>query len=332
MTMATLVLNRSNLELRSDQAAIAVYEGGERRGSIPLKLIERVILQGTIRLDTGVLGRLADAGVSTLLLGARTSRRVAIVLAPPHNDASIRLAQFNKAFDDAWCAVWSCQLVLGKAHAQLRLLRQAIDERPDLRKPLIDAIGSVDAIVRMLASDPGIGVERVRGLEGACAAAYLRGYCTLFAPSLEFRGRNRRPPRDPVNAALSFTYTLLHFDAVRAAHGAGLDPMVGFYHRPAHGRESLACDLIEPLRPRADAWVRMLFRERELRGEHFATNKGACLLGKAGRERFHAAWESYASVPPRWLRRQCATLAGTLRSSGEALLEPGDEHRELEQR
>jgi hypothetical protein len=145
-------------------------------------------------------------------------------------------------------------------------------------------------------------------------------------------GRNRRPPRDPVNAALSFTYTLLHFDAVRAAHGAGLDPMVGFYHRPAHGRESLACDLIEPLRPRADAWVRMLFRERELRGEHFATNKGACLLGKAGRERFHAAWESYASVPPRWLRRQCATLAGTLRSSGEALLEPGDEHRKLEQR
>jgi CRISPR-associated protein Cas1 len=320
--MATLVLDRSNLELRADGPALAVYEGGERRGTVPLKLIDRVILQGTIRLDTAVLGRLADAGVPTILLGARSSRRVAIVVGRGHSDASIRLAQFRNSLDPAWCAAWSRRLVLAKTRAQLRLLRSALDERPDARKPLTDAIQSIERTSASLAADGGTDLDRIRGFEGACGAAYFPGYCALFAESLEFRGRNRRPPKDPVNAALSLTYTLLHFDAVRAAHGAGLDPMVGFYHQPARGRESLACDFIEPLRPRADAWVWKLFRQRELRLEHFTIDKGACLLGKAGRERFHAAWEAYASLPRRWLRRQCALLVAGLRGSGETLFEP----------
>jgi CRISPR-associated protein Cas1 len=319
--MATLVLDRSNLELRSDGAALAVYEDGERRATVPLKLIERVILQGTIKLDTTVLGKLAEAGVPAILLGARNSRRVAILVGRGHSDASIRLAQLHNALDPAWCAAWSRRLVLGKVRAQLRLLRRALAARPDARKALVDAIRSIETTAGSLAADTGTDLDRIRGFEGACGAAYFPGYCALFAESLAFRGRNRRPPKDPVNAALSLTYTLLHFDAVRAAHGAGLDPMAGFYHRPARGRESLACDLIEPLRPSADAWVWKLFRERELRAEHFATDKGACLLGKAGRERFHAAWEAYAGLPRRWLRRQCALLAAGLRSSGEAMLE-----------
>jgi CRISPR-associated protein Cas1 len=268
-----------------------------------------------------VLGRLAEAGIATILLGARTSRRVAILLGPPHRDASVRLAQFSRALDDAWCTAFSRALVLGKARAQLRLLRSAMEERPELRKPLFDAIASVETCARALAANPACGLDRIRGFEGACAAAYLSGYCALFAGSLQFHNRNRRPPRDPVNAALSLTYTLLHFDAVRAAYAAGLDPMVGFYHRVAHGRESLACDLIEPLRPRADAFVRSLFGERTLRGEHFAIDKGACLLGKAGREKFYTAWEGYAALPRRWLRRQCASLAASLRDSGAAMLD-----------
>ncbi|HLK81201.1 MAG TPA: CRISPR-associated endonuclease Cas1 [Xanthobacteraceae bacterium] len=323
--MVTLVLDRSNLELRADGAALAVYEGGERHGSIPLKLLERVILQGTIRLDTGVLGRLAEAGVPTIILGARTGRRVAVLIGPAHNDAAIRLAQFQKALDGDWCAAWSHRLVLAKARAQLRLLRSALDERPDARKPLFDAIEQVQAIIRTLGAEQGLDLNRVRGLEGACAAACFRAYCALFAESLNFRGRNRRPPRDPVNAALSLAYTLLHFDAVRAAHASGLDPMVGFYHQPAHGRESLACDLIEPLRPRAEEWIRTLFRDRVIRGEHFTEDKGACLLGKAGREHFYAAWEGFAPLHRRHLRRQCATLVAALRGPGDSFAVAGAE-------
>jgi CRISPR-associated protein Cas1 len=323
--MATLIVDRSNLEIRADGAALAVYEDGERRGTVPLKLLERVVLQGTIRLDSGVLARLAEAGVPTLVLGGRTSRRVAMVLGPWHRDASVRLAQFQCALDPAWCDAWSRRLVLAKLRAQLRLLRRSLDERPDARKPLFDAIGSLEAMRGSLMEQDGVSAASVRGIEGASAAAYFRGLCALFPESLGFRGRNRRPPKDPVNAALSLAYTLLHFDAVRAAHAAGLDPMVGFYHRPAHGRESLASDLIEPLRPRADAWVRELFRARTLRAESFSMDKGACLLGKAGRSAFYESWERFAPLPRRALRRQCAALARALRARGEALVEDAGE-------
>jgi CRISPR-associated protein Cas1 len=318
--MATLVIDRSNIQVRSDGAALAVYEAGERRGSVPLKLLDRVVLQGTIQLDTGVLTRLAEAGVPTVLLGGRSSRRMAVLLGPAHRDASVRLAQLQGALDPAWCDAWSRRLMLVKTRGQLKVLSSALASRPDARKPLFDAIETVEAVLRSIADTPGLAVASTRGLEGGCAAAYFRGYTALFPQSLGFNGRNRRPPRDPVNAALSLTYTLLHFDAIRASHAAGLDPLIGFYHRPAHGRESLACDLIEPLRPRADRWVWSLFRDRTLRAENFTIDKGACLLGKVGREAFYAAYETFAAAPRRWLRRQCAVLAGALRTRGEPLL------------
>lgn len=322
--MATLIIDRSNIEVRSDGAALAVYEAGERRGSVPLKLLDRVVLQGTIRLDTGVLTRLAEAGVPTVLLGGRSSRRVAMLLGPAHRDASVRLAQFQSALDPAWCDAWSRRLILGKTRGQLKLLRAALAGRPDARKPLFDAIETVQAALQSIAHTPNLPAASVRGIEGACAAAHFRGLAALFAESLGFHGRNRRPPRDPVNAALSLAYTMLHFDAVRAGHAAGLDPLVGFYHRPAHGRESLASDLIEPLRPRADAWVWSMFRDRMLRAENFTLDKGACLLGKAGREAFYAGYERFAILPRRWLRRQCAALAAALRTKGEPLLDDVD--------
>jgi len=118
---------------------------------------------------------------------------------------------------------------------------------------------------------------------------------------------------------------MLHFDAVRAAHAAGLDPLLGFYHRPAFGRESLACDLIEVLRPHADAWVWQQFRSRALRNDHFSLHNGACVLGKAGRERFYSAWEGSVKLPRRWLRARCALLARSLRNEGSAWIASHDD-------
>lgn len=322
--MSTLVIDRSNLEVRCDGAALAVYEYGERRGTVPIKLLDRVVLQGTIRLDTAVLTRLAEAGIPTVLVGARSSRRVATLLGPSHRDAAVRLGQFRCALDRAWCEAWSRRLVLAKTRGQRAFLCRAIAERPDQRKALFDAKDAIASALRPLEDSVAASTASIRGTEGACAAAYFRGLCALFPEGLGFRGRNRRPPKDPVNAALSLAYAMLHFDAVRAAHVAGLDPMIGFYHCLAHGRESLACDLVEPLRPRADSWVWSLFRGRTLRAEHFSIDKGACLLVKAGRERFYGAYEAFANLPRRWLRRQCSSLATALRAQSDGVLVDSD--------
>ncbi len=320
--MATLVLDNRALELRIDGQALAFYEAGERRGGLPLKMLERLILQGDLKLSAGVLTRLTENGTAVLLLSKRHSRRLALVLGPAHNDAAIRIAQTLHLADPAWCGWWSRRQVLAKTRAQMRLLRQALAERPDCRKPITDAIAALEHISASLhAENPPPAAERVRGLEGAAARAYFQGFAALFPPALGFTGRNRRPPRDPVNACLSLAYTLLHFEAVQAAHMAGLDPLLGFYHRPAFGRESLASDLIEPLRPHIDAWVWHLFRDRSLRSEHFGNDGEACLLGKAGREIFYLQYEEQAKAPRRLLRRQCRLLARHLRRRGSIYME-----------
>ena len=116
---------------------------------------------------------------------------------------------------------------------------------------------------------------------------------------------------------------------MRTAHAAGLDPLLGFYHRPAFGRESLACDLIEPLRPAVDDWIWRQFNTAQLRPEHFGTDKGACLIGKAGRGHFYAGWEQFAPLPRRWLRQRCARLAAQLRAQGEPWLEHFEDDEEF---
>lgn len=305
--------------------ALVLRENDTRRQSIPLAMIDRLVIQGARTvLDTSVLTQLAEAGASTLLLSPRASRRVAMVLGPAHNDAAIRLAQTSRVMDEAYCSTWAREQILAKLRRQHRLLSDAEQNRADKRKPLFDARASINKAIETLQGELMPALERIRGLEGSAARAYFQGYTSLFAPDLHFTGRNKRPPRDPVNACLSLAYTMAHFDAVRAAHSAGLDPLLGFFHRPAYGRESLASDLIEPLRPAVDAWVWSEFRNGQLRGDHFRFDKGACLLGKAGRAHFHAAWDRFAVLPRRWLRRRCALLARQLRTEGSSWLEQAE--------
>lgn len=319
--MSTLVLDKPDLEVRSDGSALALYEGGERRGTVPLALLERVVLLGSqIRLDSGVLARLGEAGVALLVVGRRGGQKLSLALGPRHNDAAVRLGQSAAALDGGACIAFGRDLVAAKLHAQSRTLTTMLAVRADCRKPLTDALETLAGIAA------GIGqaasIETLRGAEGAGAAAHFRAMTNVFAPSLAFTGRNRRPPRDPVNAALSLGYTLLHFDAVRACHMAGIDPLIGLYHAPAFGRESMACDLIEPLRPHLDRWTWDEFRSRTLREDHFAASASGCQLQKAGRARFYADYETAARPWRRWLRRRCAQLASRFRERGAPYLDP----------
>jgi CRISPR-associated protein Cas1 len=255
----------------------------------------------------------------------RQTRRVAIVLGPQHNDAAVRLAQALRVMDDAQCRAWALTVVRAKLARQRRALRHLQAQRPDARKPLFDGLHTLDTILQTLAQGGEVAsLDSLRGHEGAAARAYFGALAGVMPPALGFAGRNRRPPRDPVNACLSLGYTLLHSQAIAACTAAGLDPLLGFYHRPAFGRESLASDLIEALRPAVDLWVWELLRSRTLREEHFSTDANACLLGKAGRSLFFSAWADACKPWERWLREQCRLLARELRGTGAAWLEAAD--------
>ncbi len=327
--MGLLVLDRRDMALRLDGEAAAVYEAGVRKGSLPLKLVDQLVVHGSgIALDAGVLGRLAEQGGIGVMLSGRHGRRVAYVLGPGHNDICARLAQSRAVTDEVQIDAWAARLVLAKLRQQRRFLNTALALRPDVRKPLLDGVRRLDVelvrLATMQAPQHNPGAAALRGIEGSAAAAYFKAYAALFADTLAFNGRNRRPPLDPVNACLSLGYTLVHAQAVQACQVAGLDPLMGLYHRPSHGRASLASDLIEPLRARVDEWVWGLFRERRLRPEHFWRDGAACLLGKAGREHFYEAYGPLRRLAARWLRMQCRDLVRQWRDDGVALLPETD--------
>ena len=322
--MTTLYLDRRDTRLKLEGRALAVYHDAERRGTVPLSLLDTIVMRSAVSLESTLLAHLADAGIGVLVFGGRNAGKVAVVHGRSHNDGARRIGQYRRVDDDAWCLAWTRRLVRGKLRRQQRLLASALAERPDLRLPMHKATTQLQQ-ARQRAADPATtSIDTLRGIEGAAAAAYFGAYCRLFAPELDFTGRNRRPPRDPVNVALSLSYTLLHYEAVRASYGAGLDPIIGYYHALDFGRESLAADLIEPLRPLVDEWVWALFRHRRLRNEHFTRSDGACLLGKAGRETFYAGWEIFARPQRRLLRRLTRKLAMDLAAAGSKRRTPLD--------
>lgn len=309
--MATLYVDRKGYELRLRDGVVELRADGALARSVPAALVEQVVLRAETSLTSTTLAALAERGVGVVAFGGRGGQRVAHLLGRPHNSARARVGQCLRVDDEAFAGAWCRAVVRRRLLGERRLLRTAIAERPDQRKPLTDALASVERCLDRAAA--ATGRDTLRGLEGAAAAGFFRGYAALFAPALGFERRRRRPPPDPVNACLSLGYTLLHAHAVNAAWGAGLDPMVGFLHRPAFGRESLACDLVEPWRAEVERWVWQQFRDRALRPEHFGRDgAGACLLGKAGRGHFYAGIEPLLRHCARGMRRQAALAARAL--------------------
>lgn len=311
--MTTLYIDRKGIDLDHEPGAIVLRLDGVRTGTLPLGPIDRLVVRGVDTISARLLSELWQRRISLVVLGGRRGEVQGVLYGPTHADAQIRLRQYALHQDPAERLRRARALILAKVSAQRRLLREGLAARPDSRKPLFDAVATVENIrARLLAGEPS-DLDQLMGLEGAAAAAHFDGLAGLFPPALNFSGRNRRPPRDPVNACLSLGYTLLHFEAVREVQVAGLDPLLGFFHQPFAGRESLASDFIEPLRPRLDRFVWHLFRDETLRPSHFSQDGEACLLGKAGRKSFYEAYEAF--IPPlrRWLRLASRNLVRELR-------------------
>ena len=307
--MTSLYVDRRGVELKADGEALVFHENGARCGTVPLAPLSRVFLRGDVTLSASLLGKLGERGIGVVVLSGRKGEPT-LLLGRPHNDAARRVAQYRLSLDAGFCLKFSRAVVEAKLRAQRELIAEARDGRTTARYLLNVCLRRIDEIIGKV--DQQAGIASLRGLEGAAAAIYFDGFKDLFAERLHFSGRNRRPPKDPVNAVLSLSYTLLHAEAVIALYGAGLDPYIGFYHALDFGRESLACDVVEALRPEADRFVHDLFRADTLRPEDFSMADGACLLGKAGRSRYYAAWESAAEGLRRALTAAVSDVAGAV--------------------
>jgi CRISP-associated protein Cas1 len=289
----TLYLDRKNLALSLQSQALRIHHDGKLERTIPLSLIERIVLRASVDLSSSLLANLAHQGIGVTLYGGRHGKYSTHLGVSGTRDVSRRLAQYALYMDPKRRLDWSSRLVAHKLLRQIRLLQNARNRRPDLRRDMTHGLDQLGQHHRKLQDEPPLNIDSLRGIEGSASRIYFKAFVCLFPASLDFNRRERRPPPDPVNALLSLGYTLLHGDMQKAVETVGLDPWLGIYHEPAHGRPSLVCDLVEPYRACIDKVVWSLIRNRILRDDHFNRDGDACLLNKNGRSIFYPIYESH---------------------------------------
>lgn len=304
--MTSLYVDRRDVHLRHDAGAIVFYENNQRSATVPLAPLTRLILRGKVTLEAALLGHLGQRGVGVLFLSGRNGDPH-LLLGPGHNDIRRRVAQTRLSLDNRFCLDYARHLVHAKIHGQSTSLDELRSHYPAQRLPLTQAPRQLQEQLQRLPQ--AATLDSLRGMEGAAAAAYFAGLRSAVPASLGFNERNRRPPRDPFNALLSLTYTIATAEVAMALHIAGYDPCIGYYHQLSHSRQSLACDLLEPLRPLIDRLCLRMVAQQTLTATHFSYSAGACLLGKAGRVRYYQAYEENACPLRRALHAQVKALA-----------------------
>lgn len=305
--MPTLYIDRKHTEFKLESKTLVVYIQQQRQRSLPLHLLEHIVIAIDMPLQSRLLTKLASHGISVQFITPRRPRQTASLYGKLGKNTQIRLLQYQAYSSQSHKRQLARLIVRSKIRNHIRLYLYVQRQRPDLHLSTHKALQQLRQAWQQT-HDSQRALDSLRGIEGSAAKAGFAAYQRLFPESLGFDGRKRRPPPDPVNACLSLAFTLLHNRAAQQAYAAGFDPMLGFLHEPFYSRESLAADLIETWRPALERWVWRLFRKRYLQQEDFSIAEGICLLNKSGRAKFYAAFERRHKPLLRAIRRQLQWL------------------------
>jgi CRISPR-associated protein Cas1 len=281
-------VDRPGALIRSRGDRMVVEHRGETLFRLNLKRIRQVVCVGRVGMTTPFLHRALRSGIDVTLMddrGGPSGRLTSLA----NSDPTARRAQYRIADDDRAALGLARTFIDGKiANMRVSLLRAGRRE-PD---PVVTGAAETLAITRLVLADAA-SREEILGHEGTATREYFRAWRRLIGETWGFAARERRPPPDPVNAMLSFGYTLLAQEAIAALGTAGLDPAVGFLHQARWGRPCLALDLMEEFRPViVDAVVLRCLSTGVVRFEEFETTPDVgCRMNARARQAFLAAYE-----------------------------------------
>lgn len=286
----TLFVQTQGAYLRLEGDTVCVEIEGELRLQVPLHHLGGLALFGNVLISPYLLSRCAQDGREVAWF-SENGRFTGRLTGPVSGNVLLRRAQ-HRALDDASKTLeLARRFVEGKLKNARTVLQRAIRER-GATAGLEAALAEHETGLRLLPQARNL--DEVRGLEGNAASAYFTALGDMvLVPEFPFTGRNKRPPRDPVNALLSFLYALLLTDCTAALEGVGLDPQVGYLHALRPGRNALALDLMEEFRAWcADRLALALLNRRQLSSKHFEDRPGGAVhLNEAGRKEVIIAYQ-----------------------------------------
>lgn len=289
----TLYVSTQGIYLHRDGETVVAEREQKAVMRLPIHTLQGIVCFGNVLVSPFLLGLCAERGVNVSFL-TEQGRPLARVEGEKSGNVLLRVAQMEAMREDEKCAAVARNMVIGKVlNARTILQRRLRDHGNDeLCAATVPRLANV--VQRLKGAD---NVDAIRGLEGEAASYYFAAFNSLLVSQQEdFRiaDRNRRPPRDPMNALLSFLYVLLAHDCVGAVKSVGLDAQVGFLHALRPGRASLALDLMEEFRAFfADRVALSLVNRGQIRKKDFRfTESGAVEMSDSARKTVLVEWQN----------------------------------------
>ena len=276
----TLYVTEPHVYLVAREGMVRALRGKETLAEVPLHRIDRVLVLSTAAVSSGFLSACISRGIPVLFFVGRGRAYGSLVAGGMPNPIRLR-AQYD---------------LLARPERRLSLARQILDAKfggmlARLSAATAESRTEVETLRARLPEAPDI--PTLMGLEGAATKAYYRGFATrIRRPEFALTERTKRPPRDPINSLLSFSYSLIFGEMQTALLAHGLDPHPGLLHELRRGHPALASDLIEPYRPLiADSFVLLLVNGGIMEPGNFEQKGGGCYLNAEGRRRMLHVYE-----------------------------------------
>lgn len=292
----TLYVTTQGTYLSKEGETVKVNVDREVVLSLPIHTLDGIVCFGQVSMSPPLMGLCGERGVTVAFLNPN-GRFLARVDGPVSGNVLLRRRQYRWADDAERSAEMARWVVAAKIANSRAVLRRAQRDYPDREgAERIDAAQHHLFHLLQHLKQPGPNVDRIRGWEGEAANTYFGVFDHLIAGDKEafsFTRRSRRPPLDPVNALLSFLYTLLAHDVRSALEGVGLDPAVGYLHRDRPGRHGLALDMMEEMRAYfADRLALSLINRRQVKAKGFTQSEtGAVVMDSETRRSVLVAYQ-----------------------------------------
>lgn len=290
--MANLYLTEQGSVIRKTGDRLIVQKEDEVLLDIQCSKINAVLIFGNVQLTTQALHELLKNDIEMALL-TKSGRLIGQITSPFTKNIELRVGQFKKHDDDSFKLDLSKSIVKGKITNCLSVVKGFSSNHPVIS--LAGVMSGMEAAIRSL--DNAGSVASLRGIEGTAARAYFDGFGKMVLGGFTFEGRKKHPSTDPVNALLSFGYTLIFNEISSLLDGLGFDPYLGYFHEVEYGRASLAADIQEEFRAVVDRFTLYLVNNRMLGVEDFYTNEkdGSVYLKREAMKKYFAEYEKYLS-------------------------------------
>jgi CRISPR-associated protein Cas1 len=290
--MRPLYLNTQGVRVGKSGGVLQVKENDKVVQEVRVGETCQVSLMGNVQVSTQAVQALCEAEVPICYF-SMGGWFYGITMGLNERNVFLRRNQFRLAEQEYFALALARRLVAGKVRNQRTLLQRNHIE-PDR-----NALAGLKEMAER--AERAVRLDELLGIEGNAARLYFGGFAGMIKPdegaaatefSFDFEGRNRRPPRDPINALLSLGYSLLAKDLTVACYAVGFDPYIGFYHQPRFGRPALALDLMEPFRPLiADSAVLTAVNTGMVSPKDFVRAGNSVALTAGGRKGFLRAYE-----------------------------------------